>query len=63
MKPVNVKFHLIGDLIAKKGVKLLKLDIVDNIADFGTKVVTNLKFKRFLDLLYIGRFCFAGIEK
>lgn len=52
-KHIAAKFHFIRDMLADDIIKFFKIDIVENHADMGTKVVKMGKFQLWQDLLHI----------
>ncbi|CAM8922241.1 unnamed protein product [Rhodiola kirilowii] len=52
-KHIDIKYHYIRSLVETGAVYLLKVDTADNPSDFGTKIVTNAKFKHCLNLLHL----------
>lgn len=50
---IDVRYHLVREILEESDVLLLKISIVENSADTLTKIVTEVKFQHYLDLINI----------
>ena len=48
---MDVSLHFIREVVASKRVKIVKIPIDDNPADFLTKSVTSIKFQKCMSLI------------
>ncbi|CAM8990842.1 unnamed protein product [Rhodiola kirilowii] len=51
---IDIKYHFLRHHVETGVIKLLRVGTEDNPADMGTRVISSIKFKHFLDLLFVG---------